>query len=220
MARFKVFACAMALCSSTVLLTAVPSAPSNLTAIVNGNTIFLTWNAPPTPILGFLLQAGLAPGTTIAGNALAPNPLSLLNGFTAMPIPPGTYYLRVHAFDATGLSAPSNEVVAVVGGGGQCLAPPAAPTGLAATVVGLAVTLAFTPGSGGCPATNYVLQAGSAPGLGDITVVHLGSVTGLSTLAPPGVYYVRVFAQNIIGTSGPSNEIVVRVPGGDALLQR
>jgi hypothetical protein len=221
MARLKVFACGMALCSSSALLMAVPSAPSNLTAIVSGNTIFITWNAPPTPILGFVLQAGLAPGTTIAGNTLAPNPSGLLNGFTATPIPPGTYYLRVHAFDATGLSAPSNEAIAVVGGGSApCVGPPAAPTGLAANVAGFFVTLGFNPGGGGCPAINYALHAGSGPGLSNITIANLGTQTGLSTLAPPGIYFVRVFAQGATGTSGPSNEIVVRVGVGDTLFRR
>ena len=193
---------------------AAPPAPTNLTATVIGNTIVLQWNAVPGPVTNYYLAAGLLPGTTIAANLLPAIP-----GFTAFPIPPGTYYFRVHAVDATGLSAPSNEVVAVVGGGGPCAGAPAAPTGLAASVVGLTVTLGFNPGSGGCPVSNYVLQAGSAPGLSNITIVNLGPLTGLSTLAPPGVYYVRVFAQSTTGTSGPSNEIVVRVGVGDALSQ-
>jgi hypothetical protein len=110
----------------------------------------------------------------------------------------------------------------VVGGGsaGPCVGPPAAPTGLNASVTGFFVTVGFTPGAGGCPALNYALHAGSDPSLSNITIANLGTVTGLSTVAPPGVYFVRVFASNGVGTSGPSNEIVVRVPGGDALFRQ
>ena len=202
-----------ALFASPMLVDAIPSAPTNFTATVIGNTIVLQWNAVPA-VTNYYLAAGLQPGTTIAANLLP-----AIAGFTAFPIPPGTYYLRVHAVDATGFSLPSNEAVAVVGGG-ACLGPPAAPTGLTAAVAGLAVSLGFNPGSGGCPVTNYVLQAGSAPGLSNITIVNLGPLTSISTLAPPGTYYVRALAQSATATSGPSNEVVVRVPGGDPLFRQ
>jgi hypothetical protein len=202
------------------IVNAVPAAPINLATVVSGNTIFITWLAPPGPVLGFYLVAGLTPGGAIAANLLAPNPSGPLNGFTASPIPAGTYYFRVHAIDATGTGPASNEAVAVVGGGGPgpCVGPPAAPT-VHAVVLGFFVTVGLTPG-GGCPATNYALHAGSGPGLSNITIVNLGTVTGLSTAAPAGVYFVRVFAQNAAGTSAPSNEIIVRVPGGDALFRQ
>jgi hypothetical protein len=203
-----------ALFGSPMLVDAIPSAPTNLTATVTGNTIVLQWNAVPA-VTNYYLAAGLQPGTTIAANLLPAIP-----GFTAFPIPPGTYYLRVHAVDTTGVSLPSNEAVAVVGGGGPCLGPPAAPTGLTAAVAGLAVSLGFNPGSGGCPVTNYVLHAGSATGLSNITIVNLGPLTSISTLAPPGIYYVRAFAQSATASSGPSNEVVVRVPGGDPLFRQ
>jgi hypothetical protein len=205
-------------CVVTVLsaasVSAAPLPPTNLTTIVSGDTIFITWNAPPGPILGFQLVAGLTPGGTIAGNLLAPNPSSILNGFTAVPIPPGTYYIRVHAFDATGISAPSNEAIAVVGSG-ACVTPPVAPIGVGATVVGSVATVIWAPGIGGCPATNYSLHAGSAPGLSNIAVANVGPTLTLSAVAPPGTYFVRVSAQNAFGTSAASNEIVVVVGAGD-----
>jgi hypothetical protein len=180
-----------------------------MTATVSGNTIFLTWVAPPGPILGFYLVAGFTPGGTVAANLLAPNPAGPLNGFTATPIPNGTYYFRTYAIDATGVGPPSNEAVAVVGTGG-CAGPPGAPSGLSASVVGFLVSLSFTPGPG-CPALNYSLQAGSAPGLSNLALVNLGMTTSFATLAPPGTYYVRVIAENGNGSSAPSNEILVRV---------
>jgi hypothetical protein len=208
----------LASCFVTLLsaapVSAVPLPPTNLTAVVSGDTISIFFNAPPGPILAFQVLAGLTPGGTIAGNFLAPNPSSVLNGFVATPIPPGTYYLRVHAIDATGISAPSNEAIAVVGSG-ACTAPPVAPIGVGASVVGSLATVIWAPGIGGCPATNYSLHAGSAPGLSNIAVANVGPTLTLSAVAPPGTYFVRIFAQNAFGSSAASTEIVVVVGAGD-----
>ena len=89
--------CVAAFVGSHAVAYAIPSAPTNLTATVVGNTIVLQWNAVPGAVTNYYLAAGLAPGTTIAANLLPAIP-----GFTAFPIPPGTYYFRVHAVDATG----------------------------------------------------------------------------------------------------------------------
>jgi hypothetical protein len=188
---------------------AVPAAPTNLTASVSGSSVFFTWTAPATPVLGYRLDAGFTPGGTLASTVFEP-----ATSFLAFPIAPGTYYFRLVAGDLTGISAPSNEVIVVVGGGGggTCTAAPAAPLGLAATVAGSSVSVGWA-GGGGCPATNYTLHAGSGPGLSNVAVASLGTATTLSAVAPAGTYYVRVFAQNAFGTSGPSNEIVVVIGG-------
>jgi hypothetical protein len=187
---------------------AVPAAPTNLTATVSGSSVFFTWSAPATPVLGYRLDAGITPGGTVASSVLGPS-----TSFLAFPIAPGTYYFRLHAGDSTGVSAPSNEILVVVGGsGGACSAPPAAPIGLSATVTGSSVSVVWT-GGGGCATTNYALHAGSGPGLSNVTVANLGTASTLSAVAPAGTYYVRVFAQNAFGTSGPSNEIIVVVGG-------
>jgi hypothetical protein len=187
-------------------VVAVPSAPGNLAAVVNGNAIALTWTAPPGA-LGYRLDAGLTPGSTIASSTLGAVP-----GFTAFPIPPGTYYFRVHAFDATGISAPSNEVVAVVGGStpGTCSGPPAPPVGLGFTVTGNAVSIQWRPGDA-CPNASYLLHAGSAPGLSNVVVANLGAALSIAASAPNGTYYVRLFAQNAFGTSVASSEVVITV---------
>jgi hypothetical protein len=59
------------------------------------------------------------------------------------------------------------------------------------------------------------MHAGSAPGLSNIAVANVGPVLTLSAVAPPGTYFVRVFAQNAFGSSAASNEIVVVVGAGD-----
>jgi hypothetical protein len=125
-------------------------------------------------------------------------------------VPNAIYYVRVRAVNADGSSAPSNEVIVVVPGGGGCTTPPSAPSNLTSSLFGLLVTLNWTA-AGGCPATGYIVQAGSAPGASDVAIINLGASTTLSASAPPGTYYVRVVAVNGFGASVASNEIVVSV---------
>jgi len=91
---------------------------------------------------------------------------------------------------------------------------PAAPTQLAATVQGAAVTLSWAEGAPVAQTLRYVLEVGSAPGRNDIFSgldVGLQTSFGASNV-PPGTYYVRVRAGNYSGLGAPSNEVVVQVP--------
>ena len=114
--------------------------------------------------------------------------------------------------NAEGISGASAEIVlGVPGGGGPCTSPPNAPTNLTANVSGSLVTLNWLVGVGGCAATAYVVQAGSAAGLSDIALFNVGNALTLSVDAPPGAYFVRVVAVNAFGGSGASNELPVLV---------
>ncbi|MCC6991354.1 MAG: matrixin family metalloprotease [Acidobacteria bacterium] len=91
--------------------TAVPQAPTALSVVKNGTFLTFSWTAPAgTPPTSYTFAVGSAPGasnlvvsptgttaTTLAGNA-----------------PNGAYYVRVHAQNACGLSAPSNEIFVTV----------------------------------------------------------------------------------------------------------
>ena len=88
-------------------------------------------------------------------------------------------------------------------------AAPLAPTNLSASVTGGIVTLTWTPSPG---ASEYVLEAGSVPGAANLVNAAIGSQPGLTTLAPPGRYYVRVRARSESGVSEPSGEVIVDVP--------
>ena len=196
--------------ATTISLGAVPSAPTNLVAQVVGSTVVLTWTPSAAgPVLGYRLEAGSASGlNNLANGVIGPTP-----SFTATLVPNGTYFVRVRAIGADGESGPSNEVVVVVGTATGCSAPPGAPVNLTANVTGLNVTLAWQPG-GGCAATNFVVRAGTGPGLSNVAIVNLGSALTLATAGVPGTFYVRVVAQNAFGTSVPSNEVVVQISGG------
>lgn len=188
----------------------VPEPPTNLTATVTGNTVTLTWQPPTTggAPLAYIVEASLSPGGPIIA-VFAVDDTSMI----ATSVPNGVFYVRVRSANADGVGAASNEVlVAVPNGGGACGTAPSAPSGLTQTVTGDQVTLNWSASVGGCPATGYVIQAGSSPGASNLAVINVGQTTSLSVGAPAGTYYVRVIATNAAGGSIASNEVVVVVP--------
>jgi hypothetical protein len=91
-------------------------------------------------------------------------------------------------------------------------AAPEAPHALAASVAGQFVQLSWLAPAGGGQ-QEYVLDAGSSPGLTNIASITLPNTPTFAVTAPPGTYHVRARARNACGTSAPSNEIVVVVSG-------
>ena len=91
--------------------------------------------------------------------------------------------------------------------------PPDAPTNFTASAALSSVSLAWTPATTGGPAQRYIVDGGTAPGVYNLgSVTYPGSTTSVSIPgAPPGNYYLRVRAQNAIGTSAPSPERMVTV---------
>jgi predicted phage tail protein len=177
--------------------------PGGFSVTWNGTVATLSWTAPvaATPAdvpTGYVLEAGSAPGLSDA----AIIPVGDVTTFQAN-VPTGVYYVRVRAVNDLGDSDPSSEVVVRAPGA------PQAPTSLSASGAGANVDLQWTAPNGP-PATGYVIEAGSAPGRADLAVLAVGNVTRFSTVAPPGVYYVRVRAVNARGPGDPSNEIIVR----------
>ena len=63
----------------------------------------------------------------------------------------------------------------------------------------------------GPAATSYVVEAGTATGLSNITVFNTGGsgTTLVVPGVPPGTYYVRIRAVNALGVSPPSFERVL-----------
>ena len=188
--------------------TTPPDPPMALQAAVAGSTVGLRWTDNPvgTAVAGYRLEAGSAPGlSNLVAVALPPSPQS----FAALA-PPGTYFVRLRAANAAGLSAPSNEVMVTVA---PVACPvPVAPTGLVATPSpGAAVLRWSAPTSGGTP-TSYRLDAGTSSGASNLGSFPLPAVTAVSTPAPPGTYFVRLVAINACGASPPSAPVSFTVP--------
>jgi hypothetical protein len=109
------------------------------------------------------------------------------------------------------LTANDFDVIELGWRGGTC-APPTPPHALSSTVVGQLVHLNWLAPSGGGQ-QEYVLEAGTSPGLTNAAVIALPNNPTYSVVAPPGTYYVRARARNACGPSPVSNEIVVSVGG-------
>lgn len=181
-----------------------PPAPPLVDApSVTGSTVRITWGAV-SGAMRYSLRAGTAPGGNNAFDGDVGNTTSL----TAVNVPTGSYFVRVHSANALGESVASNEVRVDVGGASPCVVLPN-PTGLFATVSGSLVTLTWVSVPG---PTSYLVEAGSVSGAANLAVIDTGNVSPiLMATAPPGTYFVRVRAKNACGLSAPSNQVVVVV---------
>jgi hypothetical protein len=183
-------------------------APTGLVAQINGGTITLSWTAPTTGCTptSYIIQAGSAPGLTNLANFDTGSPATT---FVAANVPAGTYYVRIQSAAPGNLSPSSTEIAFTVG---VCGTAPDAPTNLQAAVSGSTIVLAWTAPSGGCAATSYLLQAGSAPGASNLANSPVSGTSLTAANVANGTYYVRVIAVNAVGQSAPSNEVTVTLP--------
>ena len=191
----------------TQVAQAVPaSAPALNPPVVAGPRVTLNWSAVPGAA-GYRLAVGTAPGTEGYAHAVgAVTTVTFNSPFV------GTGYVRVQAFDATGLGPVSNEVQLIV----TSLSPvPAAPVGLQASLSGRTVNLSWGPGAGGGAPQAVVLEAGTSPGGANLGATPLPLSTQVSIPGvAPGTYFVRVYAANASGRSNPSNEVRIDMPVG------
>src|SRR5262249_12631928 len=183
-----------------------PGAPRELVAGVNGSTVTLAWQ-PPTKESGssptwYQIEAGSSAGASDLSNFSTG---STATSITIPGVPAATYFVRARGANATGMGAPSNEVVVLVGGAASCSTIPAPTTGLAFGVNGSTVALSWNASAG---ATSYIVSAGSSPGSSDVTTTDTGTTaaTAIATNVGPGTYFVRVNARNACGTGASSNE--------------
>jgi hypothetical protein len=197
-------------------ITSSPVFNNNQPVLNSGPTVTLFWTTPAIGFpIGYVIEASSSPG----------GPANLANFSTGSTsttlvvpgVPAGTYYVRIRALDASGASAPSNEVQVVVGGvaGGSC---PSAPRGLnVISQSGGTVTLGWLPPLTGAP-TSYVIQAGSSPNGSNLANFDTNStaLTLVASNVPAGSYFVRVYGRSS-GCDAPaflsasSNEILLTV---------
>ncbi len=85
-----------------------PPAPAGLIQSVAGGVVTLAWNAV-AGVSGYVVEVGLSPGVVNLSAPVGPGTTSVSGA-----APSGTYFVRVRAQNACGLSGPSNQVVVVV----------------------------------------------------------------------------------------------------------
>jgi hypothetical protein len=183
-----------------------PGPPSGLTASTTGSTVSLSWTPPSSggAVGTYALVAGLTPGFVVPLTTL---PVGATPGYVVAAVPPGTYYVRVLAQNASGASAASNEVTVTVAGA----TPPGAPTLQPPMVTGSTVALSWSAGAGQTP-THYTLMASLTPAGAPIQTVPVTGTAVSFPNVPAGTYYLRLLATNAAGTSLPSAEITLSVP--------
>jgi subtilisin-like proprotein convertase family protein len=190
----------------TVLPLTPPNAPRDLTASASGTSVHLAWSAPdggPAPAR-YLVESSRTPlGTTL--------PIATVDaaqqGFD-VPLARGTYFFRVRAQNDAGLSPPSNEGIASIGGDGT----PGPPTALGAAITGSHVSLRWQAPARSPAPTEYRIEVGSRPGESDLGVFDTGSPANtIAAPVPAGSYVVRVRAKVGVAIGAPSNEIAFRV---------
>jgi hypothetical protein len=186
---------------AALLVPTAPLAPSSPTFQVTGQNVQLRWERTPGAA-EYIIEAGTTPGasdfyTGSVGNVTA---------ITAV-VPSGRYYVRIRARTSAGLlTSPSRDVVIDV----LPASVPAPPTGLTVIATHHVGVVQWQPSPG---ATDYIVEAGTAPGASNLFNGSVGSQPYFSAMAPPpGRYYVRVRARNITGVSAPSEEIIIDVP--------
>lgn len=95
---------------------------------------------------------------------------------------------------------------------------PAAPVNLTSTVSGSTVSLAWQAGDVATAGQVYRLHVGTAPGASNLGEWPTAATSVVAPAVPDGQYWVRVTAVSAGGASAPSNEVVVRVGCGAALV--
>lgn len=89
-----------------------PGAPQNFNFTLAGRTVSLIWTAPSSGTLPitYVVEAGSLPALANLYNAQTGSSATVVTAAA----PPGTYYVRIRAQNACGISAPSNERTIVV----------------------------------------------------------------------------------------------------------
>lgn len=187
-------------------LPAPPGPPTALAASALGSTATITWNPPASGgVVGsYVLTAGLTPGFAVP---IATLPVPASAGGTVVPgVPAGTYYVRVLAQNAGGVSSPSNEVSLTIAGP----TAPGAPTLAQPTGSGNTLTLSWAPGGGGTP-SSYLLTAFTTGGQA-VASVPLGGTSASFSGVPSGTYVLQIAGVNAVGTGPASNQVTVTLP--------
>ena len=170
----------------------------------------LTARLTATPIDGGTAQ--LTWSTTGAVSASIDGVGVPVAGTTRRPYTPGVRYRLL----ATGPGGAMIDAFAsvdgrIASGAGENLLPP---SDFAIRLVGDTAVLSWQRPAGvaGTVPTAYQIEAGSAPGLADLAVFHVGDVSSFTSPVPAGRYYVRVRGISATAASAATHDVYVTPP--------
>ena len=181
-----------------VNVPAPPLPPTLLAGQATGSTLNLAWRNATTG------SAATGIRLDVSGSLGVSVPLPVSESFSYTGVPDGTYTFTVSAFNANGVSAPSNAITLTFPG--ACPVPNT-PTAFSLSKSGSIVSASWSAPAGGAPPTGYTLI---------VTGSFVGSIptTGLalSGSVAPGTYTASVVATNACGSSAASAVQTVVVP--------
>lgn len=179
-----------------------PGTPAGLSGVTTGTTVQLAWLPTGAAAASYELIVGSLPGAADVGTFP-----TAATSLAATGVGRGVYYVRVRAMNAHGASAPSPDIIVIVGDG-----LPGAPVGLmaAAGQTGDVRVLWQAPRTG-APAAGYVLLVGTSADH-PTTRIPMAQTTLAAQGVASGTYFVRAMAVNGAGAGPASAEIMVIVP--------
>lgn len=124
-----------------------------------------------------------------------------------LPLPPGAvYYVSVRGYNGSRQLGPAVEEEVDLANS------PGAPENFRASVAGFVATLSWRAPSLGGIASRYLLSVGTAPGASNLLSEYpLGNMSSVSGALPPGRYYARIQAGNLVGIGPSSPEVAFDV---------
>src|SRR5581483_6904613 len=189
--------------------SAPPSAPSGLSATPGNGVVSLSW-APSPRATSYAIRRATSPT-----GPFEPVCTSAVTAFGDSTVANGTlYYYTVTALNSGGESAAAFSVAAAP------VAPPAAPTGLQASVGNARVTLIWTPAP---RAASYAIRRATSPGGPYAAIASPAGLSYVDTDVVNGTtFYYTVSALNIGGEGPPTPEVAatpVMAPAAVASLE-
>ena len=170
---------------------------------MEGNVVTFRWKAfpfGPQPT-SYVIAGGINPG-----EVLASLPIGGTYPIFTVGAPDGSFFVRVHAVNASETSGASNEIRIYV----NVPEPPSSPVGLVGMVNGDAIGLAWrNTFAGGAPSSVTLDVTGSLSGSVPLGLTDKVSFPGV----PGGTYTLTVRETNATGTSAPSNAVTLTLPG-------
>jgi hypothetical protein len=179
-------------------------------AVIRANRyIDIAWTPAAGSPHGYRVEVGASAGETDISALTRDHAIA----FDMTDVPAAAYFVRIRPLFGTTPGYSSEELVVVPGSpivgepgspagpAGPCAALPQAPRQFLAASQNTTVSLNWQPGPGE-PASAYVLQVGSAPGLPNAVAAQFAATTtSVTATASPAAYALRLAAVNPCGPS-------------------